>query len=147
MKISLRAGEKIYVNGAVLRADRKVSLEFMNDVSFLLETHVIQADQTTTPLRQLYFAAQIMLINPSIKDEAIRTFKRMLNALLATFENQHMLKELKLIDEMICNGRVFEALKAIRLLYTLEEQILRGADTSLTISSQTDQATTPEAIV
>lgn len=147
MKISLRAGEKIYVNGAVLRADRKVSLEFMNDVSFLLETHVIQADQTTTPLRQLYFAAQIMLINPSIKDEANRTFKRMLNALLATFENQHMLKELKLIDEMICNGRVFEALKAIRLLYTLEEQILRGADTSLTISSQTDQATTPEAIV
>lgn len=147
MKISLRAGEKIYVNGAVLRADRKVSLEFMNDVSFLLESHVIQADQTTTPLRQLYFAAQIMLINPSIKDEANRTFKRMLNALLATFENRHMLKELKLIDEMICNGRVFEALKAIRLLYTLEEQILRGADTSLTISSQTDQATTPEAIV
>lgn len=147
MKISLRAGEKIYVNGAVLRADRKVSLEFMNDVSFLLESHVIQADQTTTPLRQLYFAAQIMLINPSIKDEANRTFKRMLNALLATFENQHMLKELKLIDEMICNGNVFEALKAIRLLYTLEEQILRGADTSLTISSQTDQATTPEAIV
>jgi flagellar protein FlbT len=147
MKISLRAGEKIYVNGAVLRADRKVSLEFMNDVSFLLESHVIQVDQTTTPLRQLYFAAQIMLINPSIKDEANRTFKRMLNALLATFENQHMLKELKLIDEMICNGRVFEALKAIRLLYTLEEQILRGADTSLTISSQTDQATTPEAIV
>ena len=147
MKISLRAGEKIYVNGAVLRADRKVSLEFMNDVSFLLESHVIQADQTTTPLRQLYFAAQIMLINPSIKDDANRTFKRMLNALLATFENQHMLKQLKLIDEMICNGRVFEALKAIRLLYTLEAQILCGADTSSTISSQTDQATTPEATV
>ncbi len=145
MKISLRAGEKIYVNGAVLRADRKVSLEFMNDVSFLLESHVIQADQTTTPLRQLYFAAQIMLINPAIKSDANRTFKRMLTSLLATFENQQMLKELKLIDELVCNDRVFEALKAIRLLYALEAQILSG-DIPPAVPSPTDQTVRPEAI-
>jgi len=144
MKISLRAGEKVYINGAVLRVDRKVSLEFMNDVSFLLENHVIQADQTTTPLRQLYFAAQIMLINPAIKDEASRTFKRMLASLLATFENQQILKELKLIDEMVCNERVFEALKSIRLLYALEAQILFGSPEP-TISPQTDRAVRPEA--
>jgi len=144
MKISLRAGEKVYINGAVLRVDRKVSLEFMNDVSFLLENHVIQADQTTTPLRQLYFAAQIMLINPAIKDEASRTFKRMLASLLATFENQQILKELKLIDEMVCNERVFEALKSIRLLYALEAKILFGS-AEPTISSQTDRAVRPEA--
>ncbi|HMF66661.1 MAG TPA: flagellar biosynthesis repressor FlbT [Phyllobacterium sp.] len=144
MKISLRAGEKVYINGAVLRVDRKVSLEFMNDVSFLLENHVIQADQTTTPLRQLYFAAQIMLINPAIKDEASRTFKRMLASLLATFENQQILKELKLIDEMVCNERVFEALKSIRLLYALEAQILFGS-AEPTISPQTDRAVRPEA--
>ncbi|CAN7700796.1 flagellar biosynthesis repressor FlbT [Phyllobacterium sp. LjRoot231] len=144
MKISLRAGEKVYVNGAVLRVDRKVSLEFMNDVSFLLESHVLQGDQTTTPLRQLYFAAQIMLINPAIKDEANRTFKRMLASLLATFENQQVLKELKLIDEMVCNDRVFEALKSIRLLYALEAQILSGSAEPI-ISSQTEQAVRPEA--
>ncbi len=144
MKISLRAGEKVYVNGAVLRVDRKVSLEFMNDVSFLLESHVLQADQTTTPLRQLYFAAQIMLINPAIKDEANRTFRRMLASLLATFETQQMLKELKLIDEMVCNDRVFEALKSIRLLYALEAQILSGTAEPI-ISSQTEQAVRPEA--
>ncbi|RCW82253.1 flagellar biosynthesis repressor FlbT [Phyllobacterium bourgognense] len=144
MKLSLRAGEKVYVNGAVLRVDRKVSIEFMNDVSFLLESHVIQADQTTTPLRQLYFAAQIMLINPAVKEEANRTFKRMLASLLATFENRQMLKELKLIDEMVCNERVFDALKSIRLLYALEAQILFGP-VEQTISSQTDRAVRPEA--
>jgi flagellar protein FlbT len=144
MKLSLRAGEKVYVNGAVLRVDRKVSVEFMNDVSFLLESHVIQADQTTTPLRQLYFAAQIMLINPAMKEEANRTFKRMLASLLATFENQQMLKELKLIDEMMCKERVFDALKSIRLLYALEAQILFGS-AEPAISSQTQQAVRPEA--
>ncbi|ATU95879.1 flagellar biosynthesis repressor FlbT (plasmid) [Phyllobacterium zundukense] len=144
MKISLRAGEKVYVNGAVLRADRKVSLEFMNDVTFLLESHVLQADETTTPLRQLYFAAQIMLVDPAVKQEASLAFKRMLASLLATFENQQMLKELKLIDEMVCNDRVFEALKAIRLLYALEAQILSG-DAEPIIPSQADQNIRPEA--
>lgn len=145
MKISLRAGEKIFVNGAVLRADRKVSLEFMNDVSFLLESHVLQAEQTTTPLRQLYFAAQIMLINPAVKDEANLAFKHMLASLLATFTNHQILKELKLIDEMVCNGRVFEALKSIRSLYVLEAQIISGV-ADVKIPSQPGQNNRPEAI-
>lgn len=124
IRISLRAGERIYINGAVLRADRKVSLELLNDVTFLLENHVLQAEDTTTPLRQLYFAAQIMLITPEMKEEARQTFRHMMSLLLATFENQTILKELKLIDEMVYNGRVFSALKAIRALYVIEEEIL-----------------------
>ena len=41
MCISLRSGEKIYINGAVLRVDRKVTLELINDVTFLLESQVM----------------------------------------------------------------------------------------------------------
>ena len=51
-KISLRANERIYVNGAVIKVDRKTSLEFLNNVQFLLENHVLQAEDATTPLRQ-----------------------------------------------------------------------------------------------
>ena len=58
MQISLKAGERIYINGAVVRVDRKVSIELMNDVVFLLEAHVLQAEETTTPLRQLYFVCR-----------------------------------------------------------------------------------------
>ena len=43
LRITLKANEKIYINGAVIRADRKVSLELLNDVQFLLENHVLQA--------------------------------------------------------------------------------------------------------
>ena len=32
LKISLKANEKIYVNGAVIKTDRKVTLEFLNIV-------------------------------------------------------------------------------------------------------------------
>jgi flagellar protein FlbT len=60
LKISLKPNEKIYINGAVVRVDRKVSIEFLNDVQFLLENHVLQPEDASTPLRQLYFIAQMI---------------------------------------------------------------------------------------
>jgi len=45
MILSLRSGGKVYVNGAVLRVDRKVNIELLNDVAFLLESHVLQAHE------------------------------------------------------------------------------------------------------
>ena len=124
LRISLKSGEKIFINGAVLRVDRKVSLEFLNDVTFLLENHVLQLEDTTTPLRQLYFIVQMMLINPEGAEQSKAMFKRSIALLLASFQHDEVLAELKRIDAVVTSGRPFDALKAIRALYPLEEQIL-----------------------
>ncbi|PBC10192.1 flagellar biosynthesis repressor FlbT [Mesorhizobium sp. WSM3859] len=128
LKISLKPNEKIYVNGAVIRVDRKVTIELMNDVQFLLESHVIQADQASTPLRQLYFIVQIMLINPAGAAEARDMFRRSLPMLIASFENQDICNRLKQIDRMVGEDEIYEALKAIRALYPLERKALEGND-------------------
>ena len=65
MNITLRAGERFFINGAVIRIDRKASIELLNEVTFLLENHVMQAEQATTLVRQIYFAVQIMLMDPT----------------------------------------------------------------------------------
>ncbi len=70
MHLGLRGGERLYVNGAVLRVDRKVSIELINDVKFLLEAQVMQPSETTTPLRQLYFVVQLMLIEQQNAEDA-----------------------------------------------------------------------------
>lgn len=128
-KISLKPGEKIYVNGAVVRVERKTTLEFLNDVNFLLESHVLQVDEATTPLRQLYFIAQIMLMNPAGADEAREMFRKSLSMLLAGFESGEICARLKDIDRLVWEGEVFEALRAIRALYPAEAAAL--ADASL----------------
>ena len=128
LKISLKPNEKIYINGAVIRVDRKVTVELMNDVQFLLENHVIQADQASTPLRQLYFIVQIMLINPVGAAEARDMFRRSLPMLMASFDNQDICNSLKQIDRMVGEDHVYEALKAIRALYPLERRALGGND-------------------
>jgi flagellar biosynthesis repressor protein FlbT len=126
IRLSLRAGEKIYINGAVIRADRKVSLELLNNATFLLESHVLQPEETTTPLRQLYFAAQIMLIDPATAAQARETFKTMLKATIKAFEDAEILKGLKLVDELVHQDRIFEALKTLRGLYPGEARIMNG---------------------
>jgi flagellar protein FlbT len=124
LKISLKPGEKIYLNGAVIKVDRKVSLELLNDVQFLLENHVLQAEQATTPLRQLYFIVQLMLMNPGGAPEALAMFRRSLPLLLASFRDEHVRTSLKDIDRLVSEDHVYEALKQIRSLYPIEKNIL-----------------------
>ena len=123
LRISLKSGERIFVNGAVLRVDRKVAIEFLNDVTFLLENHVLQPEQATTPLRQLYFIAQMALINPEGAEQSIAMFRKSIIMLLSCFKNEEVLAELKRVDALVTQDRVFEALKAIRGLYSLEDRI------------------------
>lgn len=124
MHISLRAGEKIYLNGAVLRADRKVTLELLNDVTFLLESHVLQVEDTTTPLKQLYFVVQSLLVDPANAMPARALFFRQLAALLTTFSNPAILATLDEAARLVSEDRAFEALRALRGLFPLEEAVL-----------------------
>lgn len=126
MHISLKPGERIFINGAVLRADRKVTLELMNDVTFLMESHVMQSDEANTPLRQLYFIVQTMLMEPANLDTSRMVFERTHNLLMAAFENEEILEGLRNVGDLIAAGKAFEALKTIRGLYRVEETVLAG---------------------
>ncbi|CAN7212823.1 flagellar biosynthesis repressor FlbT [Rhizobium sp. LjRoot30] len=128
LRISLKSGERIFINGAVLRVDRKVALEFLNDVTFLLENHVLQPEDATTPLRQLYFIAQMMLINPDGAEQSMAMFRKSVAMLLNCFKDDEILAELKRIDGMVTSGRAFDALKAIRGLYVSEDRILNNQE-------------------
>lgn len=128
MQISLRPGEKIYINGAVLRVDRKVTVELLNDVTFMLESHVMQVEDTTTPLRQLYFVAQAILVDPANAATARTLFFQQLAALFGSFSNPTVLLALDGIAQLMECGRTFEALRALRTLFPIEDEILgRGA--------------------
>ncbi|KJC38381.1 flagellum biosynthesis protein FlbT [Bradyrhizobium sp. LTSP849] len=129
MKISLRAGERVYINGAVLRVDRKVSVELVNDVMFLLEGQVMQASDATTAMRQLYFIVQLMLINPTNLADAAALYGQHYAALWAVCESNEMLEGLAAVDELVGATRYFEALKRIRALFPVEQAILAGATT------------------
>lgn len=127
LKISLRAGERLFLNGAVLRVDRKTQVELLNDVTFLLESHVMQAAETKTPLRQLYFIIQMMLIEPARADETRRVLEATLSLLLAAFQTREIRDGLLDVRDLVADDNSFEALKRLRGLIPLEDAVLAGA--------------------
>jgi len=130
MHISLRAGEKIYINGAVLRADRKVSIEILNDATFLLEAHVMKVEDASTPLRQLYFIIQMMLMNPTDSLAAREMFKKSIHMTIDVSESVVLVSGLRTVKTLVDGNRIFEALKAVRSLFPIEAEILAGGKVS-----------------
>lgn len=124
MNLSLRPNEKIYINGAILKFDRKVCLELLNDANFLLESHIIQADETTTPLRQLYFVVQTMLIDPKNVAVTRPVFEQMVMSTVGIFEDEDVVGGLRDVDLLVAEDRFFEALKRLRSFYPAEAAIL-----------------------
>lgn len=127
LRLSLKAGERIYVNGAVLKVDRKVTLELLNEAHFLLSHHIITAQETKTPLRQLYFIIQSILMQP----ESARMAKVMCHdtivALARAFENHEVLGGLVQVFRYVDEDRPYEALRTLRKLLPIEAGILGSA--------------------
>jgi len=121
MNITLRAGERLYLNGAVIRLDRKATVELLNDAAFLLENHIIQAGDATTPLRQIYFVVQVMLMDPSAARSTIELLHSLIEKACSAFETAEIKAGLGEIPGLIARSRHFEAMKLLRSLYPLEQ--------------------------
>jgi flagellar protein FlbT len=125
MLLKLRAGEKLYINGAVLKVERKATIELLNDATFLLEAHVIQPDEAKTPLRQLYFVLQTLLMERESSQETLRMYNDMSAATREALGGGALVDGLRGADALAASGRIFEAMKSLRGLFPLEADLLK----------------------
>ena len=128
INLSLRGNERIFINGAVLRVDRKVTIELLNDATFLMEAHVLQTEQATTPIRQLYFIAQAMLIDPSNADRVLHAYAEVDRAIVASDPEPQIVSALAAARNFLGAGRPFEALRILRGLF--ESERLPGSESA-----------------
>jgi flagellar protein FlbT len=117
LRIHLKQGEKIYVNGAILRVDRRATLEFLNDVTFILEPHVLQIEDAVTPLRRLHFVAQAMLVDPSTAGTTAAAYRDLSASYRATCKDAALLEVLAAAEAKVAEGRGFDALKLLRAAF------------------------------
>ncbi|SNY92146.1 flagellar protein FlbT [Cohaesibacter sp. ES.047] len=143
MRLTFKPGERLYINGAVIRFPQRTTLELLNNAEFLLESQIMQMDDTTTPLRQLYFVAQMILTSPSNATNAQDTFMHFARSLTQSVDHYSLCAGLQVVVDMMNAGKTYDAMKQIRKLYPLEESILKGSD--LEWSSSSDEAAAPEA--
>ena len=123
LQIFLKAGERIFINGAVIKVDRKVSLEFLNDVNFLLENHVMQKEDATTPFKQLYYVIQLLFLHPDETDQTKVMIGGMIKNLMEVLETEELKAGIRQVQLDCSTGKAFEALKTLRELFSIEQGV------------------------
>lgn len=64
LRITLRDGEAMIVNGAVLRSIGRTELCVENNVTLLRGSEVMSPEHATTPARRLYYSCMLAYIDP-----------------------------------------------------------------------------------
>jgi flagellar protein FlbT len=85
LKIVLKNGEKLVVNGAVLRAVGRTELLLENDAAILRGRELMAEHEADTPARRLYFACVMAYLDPThrsrYQDEILLLLSDILGAL------------------------------------------------------------------
>jgi flagellar protein FlbT len=64
LRISLRDGEKVVINGAVIRASGRTDLAIESKVTILRGREIMNPVEATTPARALYFHTMMAYLDP-----------------------------------------------------------------------------------
>lgn len=124
MIIHLKKNEKLFINGAVIKLDRRGSIELLNDAQFLLASHVMQVEEATTPLRRLYFVVQTMIVDPSNAELTRALFTAHLQQLCAVVSLPKYDEVLDSVKKLVEESEYFEALKLLRKNFGLDEVLM-----------------------
>lgn len=124
LRISLRDGEKIIVNGAVLRAVGRMDLCVENTVALLRGRDVMTPDDANTPARRLYFACMLAYIDQGDRtahqDGILELVRAFMDALEATEARAMCIS----LVEKIAKGDFYRALADCRWLMTYEAEAM-----------------------
>lgn len=86
LKIRLRQGEKMVVNGAVLRAAARTTLWLENDAAILRGREVMRPEEADTPARRLYYACMLAYLDPTRRQEHQESIIILLDDLMRALE-------------------------------------------------------------
>ena len=136
MLIHLKKNERLFINGAVIRMDRRGSIELLNDAHFLLENHVMQPENATTPLRRLYFVAQTMLMDPTNASLTKYLFDTYVEQIRQTIRSEYYLKFVNELHESVSDGDYYDSLKQLRKNFKLDEPNISLADEQANINEK-----------
>lgn len=140
MIIHLKKNEKLFINGAVIKLDRRGSIELLNDAQFLLASHVMQVEDSTTPLRRLYFVVQTMIVDPSNSGLTRRLFDTHVQQLRAVVNMVNYRELLLSVEKLVQELDYYEALKLLRKNFDMDEVLMAKVSDQAALQPQTEAA-------
>lgn len=126
--IKLKPNEKVLVNGVILQnGDRAASIRVRsNDVSILRARDAIQKEDANTPLKRIYYIAQLAMAGEAEAEAAMQQILQALEPLKSIFAGAASSEIARAINA--ANDRkFFVVMRAVKKLFPLEEALLQRA--------------------
>lgn len=125
LKIELKPGERAVLNGVVIEgaSDGRTEFVILNRATIMRERHIIKEEDANTPVKRVYFALQMLYIEPAQREAYIPLFKRYTDELQNTLTLPTLKFALEQIVQCAQNEEFYEALKICRAMMETEERL------------------------
>ncbi|WP_373497776.1 flagellar biosynthesis repressor FlbT [Desulfococcus sp.] len=122
LKITLKPGERMIIGGAVItNGDKPTEFVIENRVPVLRQKDVMNEDEADSPCRRIYFAIQLMYVDPANLSEYWRLFLQLAREIgIAAPSTMPLLDG---IGEDIASARYYRALKKTKILINYEKEL------------------------
>lgn len=125
LKLSLKPGEKLVINGAVVEnGERRSTLVLQNKASVLREKDIMQQDEANTPARRIYFPVMMMYLDQGAGGAAYDEFVLRMTEFMGAIENPEILNECVSVSRDVMAKEYYKALMRCRKLIAYEEKLL-----------------------
>ncbi len=122
LKIILKAQEKVIIGAAVLRnGNRNTELYVENTVPILRQKDILRESEANSPARRVYFAIQLMYIDPEKRQAHVDTFFQLVHDIVEAAPSTRRL--IVKLCEQVAAAQFYQALKTARELIDYEEEI------------------------
>lgn len=128
LKIRLAAGERIIINGALIRAETKSEIVLMNRANFMVDRQIMRPEEANSPARRIYFSLQNTYLaaaeeRPTMKGFFVDYAEQFREA----SSNPTVRAAVGEMMERVERGEYYIALQAARELIQYEDSIMRIA--------------------
>lgn len=124
LKLSLKPGETLVVNGAVMQnGERRGVLLLQNHARVLREKDIMREAEATTPLRRIYFATMLHYLAGEVTGPAHERLCDLLGAMVAATDNGGLRSSLMEVSARVAQRKSYRALILMRDLINEHEAV------------------------
>lgn len=135
LKLSLKPGEKIVLNGAVVaNGDRRASLIVHNKASILRERDIMKEEDVNTPAKRIYFPIMLMYLDDSDFNKYYDEFILRMTEFLSVVEAPEIIERCVTISKDVMARNYYKALVNCKKILAYEEERLANVHTSVSAS-------------
>lgn len=127
LKVVLKDKERIIINGAVIAAQGRVSLEIKNRAVILRGKEFMTDEEGTTPARKLYHATMLAYIDSDNRTKHQDAIVVLVAAVMATQQNLEAAALCVAFAQKVASDEYYPALADCRQLMALEDAAAQAA--------------------